>query len=590
MCAIAGILDFYAEGPPRLAEVRGMISRLRHRGPDDAGFYQKGPCVLGAARLAQIDAKSGTQPMTSPDGRWTLVFNGEIHNHPELRAELSAEWSFRTRSDTEVLLAALVKWRVGALSRLNGMFSFFLWDAQEQCGLAARDRLGVKPFVWMPLPRGCLAFASEAKALLQLLPGAPVVNECAVLEHLVAPCFSGVREPMFEGMRHLAPGRWLRVNKNGIQEGEWWSYDLHRGTRDDDELIHAIREALPCAVERTLNVDEPAVVMLSGGLDSTLLTALARRSGVNKAYTIAFEGQADFDYARALMVKSDDVPYATRAAREIGIEHRLVPVSRETLAEDMRVIALQNDALPAWEQELAQHHLGRAIAADGHRAVLVGDAADETHFGYGFLLDEASTSHPREFLRRFGHIPLTPAMAERARSIPDDLADFMWKARHSLEGRAERLRGITHLITRQWLPRLLHNGDIHLMAHGVEARVPFADAELLELAVQAHPLRALRGGVEKCILREAVSGLMPEEARLRRKSSLSKDDGSAAVLQSEAAKALDASPDFLGHWLELAALRRLCSPQHELAEMERALLFRVICLHHWAAAYHVRLP
>ncbi len=590
MCAIAGILDFRSDCPSRLAEVRGMISRLRHRGPDDEGFYQKGPCVLGATRLAQIDVKNGSQPISSPDGRWTLVFNGEIHNHPELRAELATEWPFRTRCDTEVLLAALVKWGASALSRLNGMFSFFLWDAKEHRGLAARDRLGVKPFVWMHLPRGGFVFASEAKALLPMLPGTPVVNEHAVLEYLMMPCFSGVRDPMFDGLRHLAPGHWLSVGDNGICEGDWWHYDLHRSTRDDDELIDEMREVLPRAVERTLNVDAPAVVMLSGGLDSTLLAALAHRKAVHTAYTIAFDGQSGFDYARALMVKSDDVPFAARAAREIGIEHRLVPVSRTMLAEDMRVLAVQNDALPAWEQELAQHYLGRAIAEDGHRAVLVGDAADETHFGYGFLLDEKSTSHPREFLRRFGHIPLTSAMEERARSIPDHLANLIREAGHSFEDRAARLRGITHLITRLWLPRLLHNGDIHLMAHGVEARLPFADAELLALAVQTDPLRALRNGVEKSALREAARGLMPEEARLRRKSSLSKDDGSAAVLQSEAMKALDASPDFLSHWLNISALRSLCSPAHQLAEMERALLFRVICLHHWAAAYKVQLP
>lgn len=593
MCAIAGILDFspVADAEASARQVRGMIRRLRHRGPDDEGYYQSSACALGAARLAQVDFKGGVQPMTSPDGRWTLVFNGEIHNHRALRAELAAHWRFTTRSDTEVLLAALVTWGRATLPRLNGMFAFFLWDSVERRGLAVRDRLGVKPFVWTPLPDGRFAFASEAKALLDLLPARPSANEDAVLEYLTAACFSGVRAPMFADMQHLMPGHWLSVDAQGIHEAEWWRYDLHRAmVLDEESLAAAMHDLLPRAVQRTLDTDAPSAVLLSGGLDSTLVAALAKQHGVTQAYTIAFEGQEAFDYARALMVKSDDLPCAVESASEMGLQHRIVPVSRGTLADDLRTLATHNDALPAWEQELAQHHLAKALAADGHRAVLVGDAADETHYGYGFMLDDHSISHPRALLERFGHVPLLPDMQARAAQMPDQHAAMMEAAGHESATRTGRLRGITHLITQLWLPRLLHNGDIHMMAHGVEARVPFADADLLELAVQVHPELALKAGIEKSLLREAARGLMPEDARVRRKSSLSKDDGSAVILRQEAAKALDASHDFLGRWLDFAALRQLCPPQHMLAEMERALLFRVICLHHWAVAYHVRLP
>ncbi|MES2597569.1 MAG: asparagine synthase (glutamine-hydrolyzing) [Verrucomicrobiota bacterium] len=593
MCAIAGILDFSSDADPSAstAKVRRMISRQRHRGPDDEGYFHGGPCTLGAARLAQIDRAGGAQPMRSPDGRYSIVFNGEIHNHRALRAELSLHWHFTTRSDTEVLLAAFVTWGREALQRLNGMFAFFIWDAQTRRGFAARDRLGVKPLVWMPLPQGGLAFASEAKALLDLLPARPVANEEAILEYLVAPCFSGVRTPMFAGMHHLQPGHWLSTDENGLQQGEWWSYDLHRSVDvNANELASAMHDLLPRAVQRTLDADAPAAVLLSGGLDSTLVAALAKDHGVSQAYTIAFEGQEAFDYAQALMVKSDDLPCSIEAAADIGLQHRIVPVSRASLADNLRTLALQNDALPAWEQELAQHHLAKALAADGHRAVLVGDAADETHYGYGFMLDDQSITHPSKLLERFGTPPLNAAMHERAALIPHRLTSMIREAGHGDGTRAERLRGITHLVSRLWLPRLLHNGDIHMMAHGIEARVPFADSELLDLALRVHPELALKDGVEKSLLRESARGLMPEAARVRRKSSLSKDDGSAVVLKSEAAHALSASADFLGHWLDLPAIRQLCSPSHDLAEMQRALLFRIICLHHWAAAYHVRMP
>lgn len=589
MCAIAGIIDPHLEADVAAGKVHAMLRRLRHRGPDGSEIQRYPHCVLGANRLAQLDAANGQQPMSSPDGRWTLVFNGEIHNHRALRQKLAGNWHFITHSDTEVLLAALITWGKEALLRLNGMFAFFLWDAQKNEGFAGRDRLGVKPFVWMSYGDG-LAFASEAKALVEILNGSPQINAKAVLEYFVAPCFSGVAEPMFAGMRHLPPGHLLTLIEGRVEQRAWWRYDLRRSVNDDAEgLQQALQELLPRTVARALDTDTRAAVFLSGGLDSTLLASCAKPHDVTCGYTIAFEGQPHFDYAKALMVKSDDVPFAAEAAHEIGLNHHLVPVSRATLADDLRMLAIHNDALPAWEQELAQHHLARAVSTQ-YRAVLVGDAADETHYGYGFMLDDISISGPRMLLSRFGSLKLHPSMEGAASDLIQHYTDLMTEAGHRNSTRADRLRGITHLIVQRWLPRLLHNGDIHTMAHSVEARVPFADAELLDLAIQIHPELALRDGVEKSLLRQAAKGIMPETARVRRKSSLSKDDACTHIYQQEAQKALDASSRLLGHWLDLQALQQLCHPAYTPTEMERALLFRVICFHHWATAYQVSEP
>lgn len=589
MCAIAGVLSFDPDAIVSADGVRAMLHRQRHRGPDGEGVIELRSCILGARRLAQLDAPRGKQPMQSPDGRWTLVFNGEIHNHRELRNALDDQWHFTTRSDTEVLLAALVTWGESALIMLNGMFAFFLWDAQNGCGFAARDRLGVKPFVWMQTSDG-MAFASEAKALLEILPGNPSVNAKAVLEYFVAPCFSGVESPMFASMQYLLPGHLLTVKQGEIKQRAWWRYDLRQSVNDDESYLErALYELLPSCVQRTMDVDTQATVFLSGGLDSTLVAALAKRGGLSSAYTIAFEGQAEFDYARALMVKSDDLPFAIESAAEIGLEHHLVPVSRATLADDLRTLSIQNDALPAWEQELAQHHLALA-ASMHHRAVLVGDAADETHYGYGFMLDDESIRHPTSLLQRFGQVPLNRDMKAEAVFLTNDYEHLIAAAGHGSINHAERLRGITHLIVQRWLPRLLHNGDIHTMAHSIEARVPFADIHLLDLAMQVHPKLALRDGIEKSLLRKAARGLMPEAARVRRKSSLSKDDACAGIYQQEAIKALHESSLLLSLWLDLDAVRALCHPHYHPTEMERALLFRVICFHHWATAYQVSKP
>jgi asparagine synthase (glutamine-hydrolysing) len=363
--------------------------------------------------------------------------------------------------------------------------------------------------------------------------------------------------------------------------------------QDEAALTGALANRLERCVERTIRADHPVGSFLSGGLDSTLLSALAaRRSGGElKTFTIHFQQQAEFDYRRSTIVTSDDTPHAQAAAREIGASHTLVHVWRDHLPEELRQLAEINDNLPAWEQELAQHHLARAAHEAGLRCVVVGDAADETHYGYPFLLDAEATRTPANILRRFGMPPLNPAMGDvQPGGFDGHYRALAEAAGHRWETPLLRLLATTYLIVKRWLPRLLQNGDIHTMAFSVEARVPFADTDVLELACRVHPEVALRGGREKALLREAARGLMPEVNRMRPKSALPRDQRTAAVYQQEAARALEASADFLGVWLDLGVLRQLCQPARALLEAERALLFRVIALHHWRQRYRVRGP
>jgi asparagine synthase (glutamine-hydrolysing) len=238
---------------------------------------------------------------------------------------------------------------------------------------------------------------------------------------------------------------------------------------------------------------------------------------------------------------------------------------------------------------LAQHYLARAAAQD-YRAVLVGDAADETHYGYNFTLSSACGGQITDFLTQLGRAPLAPQMEVGALRLTARYEDLVAEAGLAGGSPVDRQRGIAHLLVQRWLPRLLHNGDIHTMAHSLEARVPFADLSLLDLAVKVHPDLATREGTGKFLLRRAARGLMPETARLRRKSSLPKDDACAQIYQREAGKALNASEGLLGTWLNTSSLRAICAPTHVLTESERALLFRVICFHHWAEAYQLQTP
>ncbi len=574
MCGIAGIVRFDQPGSECLPALRDMVRSLRHRGPDDQQVRAFSFAALGNTRLAFVDRLRGAQPMTDGTGRWSLTWNGELYNHEELRAELADRWQFRTQSDSEVVLAACALLGADALPRLNGMFALFLWDDLRQVGFAARDRLGVKPFAWRQVGAE-FAFASEARALLRSRPRAEFG---AVLEYLVAPFFSGVEHAMFVGIEYLAPGQLLRVDRAGVRVETWWDWTPVEEAEAGSEALAA---QVQRAVRRTLQGESPCAVFLSGGLDSTLLAALAKPE-TPPAFTIAFEGQHAFDYAVSRIVRDDDTPHAAAAARELGLAHEIVPVRRATLAADLRRLATINDALPAWEQELAQHHLARAVSAT-HRAVLVGDAADETHYGYPFLLDPEVVRTPGNILSRFGSPELaagvTASFDAKYREVAES-AGWRW------DTPVAQLCATTYLIVKRWLPRLLHNGDVHTMAFSVEARVPLADIELVETARRAPPARALG----KQLLREAARGLMPEGARLRAKSALPKDQATAAVYQQEARIALEESADFLGAWLALAPLRELASTTAVLTENERSLLFRVIALHHWRCAFNVGQP
>jgi len=592
MCGIAGIVRYDRPGSEGAMAVRQMLERQRHRGPDDADVHVRSFAVLGNVRLSFLDRNGGAQPMSDVTGRWWITYNGEIYNYRQLRKQLEGVWEFQSETDTEVVLAAIATWGLEALPCFNGMFSFFVWDEYTQTGLAARDRLGVKPFAYARQD-GAFLFASEAKALLPALNGLPKADFHAVLEYLVAPYFSGVERAMFSGVEYLQPGHWLRIERGGIEIRPWWDWTQIKNLETDSvQATRWLANLAPESVRRVLVGDHPCATFMSGGLDSTLLAAVAAplQAGPMTAYTIRFAGQEDFDYPNSRIVSSDDTPHARLAAETLGLDLHLVNVPREGLASDLAALAAINDALPAWEQELAQHHLSRAVSRT-HRAVLVGDAADETHYGYPFLLDEEATRSPRGILERFGVAPIARnACADAVAMFDDQYRALAEMGGYSWETPLDRLLATTYLVVKRWLPRLLHNGDIHTMAFSVEARVPFADITLLALAARLHPNLAIHNGGEKCLLRQAVRGLVPEPIRLRRKSALPKDQGTSAVYRIEATRAVRESHDFLATWLDLGPIERLLASDRTFTENERSLLFRIVALHHWRHAFHVSPP
>jgi asparagine synthase (glutamine-hydrolysing) len=586
MCGIAGIIDFSRPSAGSADALARMRLRLRHRGPDGEADAFGSFAALTHTRLAMLDPGHGTQPLRSDDGRYTLVYNGELFNEASLRAELGG--SFRTRCDTETVLLAWQRWGPEAIGRLDGMFAFFVWDEVEQAGFAVRDPLGVKPLAYRTDVG--FAFASEAQALTVLSPVAPRANLTAVVEALVAPAFSGVLRPAFADIEYLPPGHWLRVDADGVRVRRHFSWSPRV---DPSHVVtpQALRDALRDATLANLRADAPLGIFLSGGLDSSLLAAFAAAAGHHPpVFTVTFEGQAAWDASTSAIIDADDTPFAVEVARELGLPHHLVRCGRGRIADEIAAVARSNDALPAWEQELTQRCLARAAAEAGVKGILVGDAADETHYGYHFLLDAVATSGPAAIMRRLGTVEISPEVdADPIGHLDRHYRAEVAEAGEDFAAPERRIAATTQLIVRRWLPRLLHNGDTHCMAFSVEPRVPFAARPVIDAAQRVSPQTALAGGQSKAHLRAAARGVLPESLRTRRKSALPKDQDVAAIYQRLARDVVADPHPLVRAVVSQPWLARLASAPR-LDEGERAAVFRVLGLQAWARAHEVAAP
>ena len=531
MCGIAGLIGRGGGA--------GLAARLRHRGPDGSGTLVTKRATLVQTRLALVDPRPHPLPLT--DGRFTLLFNGEIYNHRELRRELTG-FAFATETDTEVAFAALLAWGPAALSRFEGMFALFLWDDSTGEYLAAVDPLGVKPFVYHEGP-GRFAFCSEAGPLLEegVVPFRP--SEEGVAEHLTAPYFA--LSP-FANLQRLAAGHYLTPR----------GATAYRSAARNEDLLTALR--------RAVRTSTPAGLFLSGGVDSSLLAALAEPG--QPAFTIDYGAM---DYSDSLIVKSDDVPYARQAAEATG--HPLTLVSPADYEAALQRTLRANDHIAAWEQEVSQNLLAEAAAAHT-KAVLVGDAADETHYGYGFLLDPARIVSPRPLLDFFGHLPLRRM---------DGAAHFTAKYKAEAESAGyrwttpgEQLRAVSYLVRQRWLARLLHNGDVQLMAHSVEGRVPFADPTVLALADAAEPEEALG----KRLLRAAAAQVLPEEIAWRPKSALTKNLAGRETVHRLFRQAWQERGDLLAPYVDADFVAAMGPPRDD---RETGLQFRLLATLTW---------
>ena len=553
MCGFAAIIDVRGRPVPDLERRLAVMNELiAHRGPDGEGIWThpNGHVGLANRRLAIIDVEHGKQPMVDEYNR-AIAYNGEIYNHPEVRAELSGE-TFRTHCDTEVVLRALGHWGEDALQRLRGMFAFAWWDEVGDELLVARDRFGIKPAYYAEVD-GVLYIASEAKALMPFLP--KIATDLEGLGDYLAfqLCLAG--KTLFEGVRELLPGHTLRVCNGSVTTARYWDvyYDLdwdHTGQWFEEQIAALLDES----VQLHLRSDVPVAAYLSGGLDSSSIAALAARhlgDGM-AAFTGRFDGAA-----------YDESPYAESVARESKLDLELVDIGVEDFTSCIEDVIYHLDYPAAGPGSFPQYMVAQA-AAKSRKVILGGQGGDEIFGGYAryliayfeqclkaavegtsrdgsFVVTYESIIPNLESLR--GYKPLLQEfwrdglfddldaryfrLVNRARDLGGEVRAEALGDYSPFETFCEIFNGdnvghrsyfdkMTHFDFKTLLPALLQVEDRVSMAHGLESRVPLLDHRLVELAATIPSNIKFKDGNMKHVFREVARDLVPRDVAERK--------------------------------------------------------------------------
>jgi asparagine synthase (glutamine-hydrolysing) len=513
MCGIAGEFRWDGEAADAAAVAR-MLPALARRGPDADGLWASGPVALGHRRLSILDlSQRAHQPMFDPETGLALVFNGAIYNFRELRAELEARGHrFFSTGDTETILRGYAEWGEGVVARLHGMFAFALFDPQRRRLLLARDRIGIKPLYLAAQPGG-LRFASNTRALLDA-GGVDTGLDPEAL-HFLFSLHAVVPAPrtVLRGVRKLAPAHYLVVDADGHQRLErYWELQARRpdGPVDDQEWQERIEQALRRAVRRRLEVaDVPVGILLSGGLDSSLLVALAVEEGARdlRSFTIGFEDQPE--------EKGSEFEYSDPVAARYATDHQrtLIP-NREVLRRLPEAVAAM--AEPMFGQDAVAFYLLAEQVSQHVKVVQSGQGADEVfggYFWYPRMADERSGAWAERFRRHYLDRD-DPELRDLLLHPPDGdvTGDWLHERFTAMEtGSADSFidavlaLDTTTLIVDDPVKRV----DNMTMAFGLEARVPFLDHELVEVAAAMPPHLKLGDG-GKPVLRQIARGRLPD--------------------------------------------------------------------------------
>jgi asparagine synthase (glutamine-hydrolysing) len=562
MCGIAGILNLDGAGCVDAPTLRGMLAQLAHRGPDGEGLYTSGPIGLAHARLSIVDLAGGQQPIANEDETVWIICNGEIFNYPELREELARRGHrFRTRSDSEVIVHLYEERGPACVDALVGDFAFAIWDSNERRLVLTRDRLGVRPLFVTEAIHGQLRFASEIKALL-VDPSLPRQLDPVALDQVFTYWSTLPGRTMFQGIREVPPGEMVIVEDGKVAQHRYWQLKFQPdapSTRDLDECAEQLRALLVDATLMRLRADVPVGAYLSGGLDSSVITALVREYAGNtmETFSVAF---ADPRY--------DERGFQETMARALGTRHNVLEVGAQEIGEAFPDIIRHTEAPLLRTSPVPMMLLSRFVRQHGLKVVLTGEGADEFLAGYNIFKETKVRAFwarqpqsvyrplllrrlygyvgelqqvPQAYLRAhfgqgldetedpaYSHLVRWRTTARLTRFFSDELQEQIGGAAAgrdldavlaAIEPGRDAVSRAQHVEASIFLPQYLlsSQGDRVAMANAVEGRFPFLDHRVVEFCNTLPTSFKLRGFTEKYLLKRAMNDLIPDAISSRPK-------------------------------------------------------------------------
>ncbi|WP_026907377.1 asparagine synthase (glutamine-hydrolyzing) [Paucisalibacillus globulus] len=542
MCGITGWVDWQQNIKLQVSTINKMAQTLEKRGPDSTGVFTDQHAALGHTRLIVVDPSGGSQPMTrkTKEGiSFTIVYNGELYNTEELRKELSSRgYVFHSHSDTEVLLFAYMEWRESCVERLNGIFAFAVWEESQERLFMARDRLGVKPLFYT-YRNGSLLFGSELKAILAHPSVKAEVDREGLQEVFGLGPSRTPGQGIYRGIKELRPAHVLLFDRNGIRINRYWNVESRKHNQTLEETVEQVKYLVEDAIVRQLVADVPVSTFLSGGLDSSAISAIAanhfKQQGKGKlhTYSIDYEQNSEF-FQSSLFQIDEDRPWIEKMTQHIGSVHHAKTISQEVLANrledavkarDLPGMADIDSSLLWFSEEIKQNFT----------VALSGECADEIFGGYPWF--------SKKELLHADHFPWMKSEPERhGLLLPHwqkklKLADYVQHRYQetllevpSLDGESSsesRRRELFYLNMTWFMATLLERKDRMSMGASLEVRVPFADHRLVEYVWNIPWEMKMLEGREKGILRKALEGVLPHSVLYRKKNPYPKTHHSA---------------------------------------------------------------
>jgi asparagine synthase (glutamine-hydrolysing) len=534
MCGIAGIVNFDGKKVDK-AELYQMMNAMKHRGPDDEGYFIDDTVGLAMVRLSIIDlSHAGHQPMFSSDGRYCIVFNGEVYNYIELRETLKEKYVFSSNTDTEVVLNSFIEWGDQCLDKFNGMFAFTIYDKATKSLFGARDRFGIKPFYYHKSSHQFI-FASDIPPLLKIIPRKPTVNDAAVMNYLMLNRTNYSEETFFKEIIKIPPGAFFTLNNSVFKIKRW--YDLHisssgKSFKSPGEYYNSLKES----VQLQLRSDVPVGICLSGGLDSSAIASI-----ILKEYP-----HSEFHSYSAMYNpgdKGDEQEFIKEYEATLLKMHYTSPSHKGLLDDLDQYIEMLSEPVPG-TSEYAEFKVMQ-LAKQHSTVILNGQGADEVLGGYEYffgaylkellfkfkipkLINEVNSLKKNHTLKKslkYMIFFMTPSylkmilLKDRRRLINKDFYKQHFSYSLKLIKQLYNFPTLKDYFFSHFAYKFEHHllwADKSGMCFSVETRFPFLDHNLVESTIDCEPDMILKSGWTKHILREAMTGVLPEKIRTRK--------------------------------------------------------------------------